>query len=279
MRVPQHNAPVSCAEVLGSRLAHRGPISLEEVNEEAALQRRVDKKFLLTAAQLAALIDKLDEDFRVMDIDGRRVFGYSSTYFDTADFDQYRAHRQGRRRRYKVRSRTYLDSGLCMFETKLKGLRGETDKHRIRYPLEDRGRMNADARAFLTDLLDTQYGLAMPELGPVMAIDYNRGTLVNPISQERLTLDVQLLCRDGSQEMAGPDMVVVETKSADGRGVADRVLAEMGIRDLSMSKYCVGLAMLHPQLPANRWSRLLRENFSWQRESATAQRAPQLLPA
>lgn len=268
MKHQHDNARVSCADVLESSLERRGPISLKEVNEEAALQRRVDKKFLLTAAELAALIDRLDDDFRVMDIDGRRVFGYSSTYFDTPDFDQFRAHRQGRRRRYKVRSRTYLDSGLCMFETKLKGLRGETDKHRIRYPLEDRNRMNADARNFLTELLDTQYGLPMPELEPVMAIDYHRGTLVNPTSQERLTLDVQLLCRDRSQEVAGPDMVVVETKSADGRGVADRVLAEMGIRDVSMSKYCVGIAMLHPKLPANRWSRLLRENFSWQREGS-----------
>lgn len=279
MSTPPRIAFQSSADVLGSKLADRGPISLAEVNEEAALQRRVDKKFLLSAAELEALIDRLDNDFRVMDIDGRRVFGYSSTYFDTPDFDQFRAHRQGRRRRYKVRSRTYLDSGLCMFETKLKSSRGETDKHRIRYPLEDRNRMNTDARDFLAELLDTRYGLPMPELEPVMAIDYHRGTLVNPISQERLTLDVQLLCRDRSQEVAGPDLVVVETKSADGRGVADRVLAEMGIREVSMSKYCVGIALLHPQLPANRWSRLLRENFSWQREGAPGHRGRQTLAA
>ncbi len=108
-----------------------------------------------------------------------------------------------------------------------------------------------------------------------MAIDYHRGTRANPTSQERLTLDVQLLCRDRSQEVDGPDRVVVETKSADGRGVADKVLAGMGIRDVSMSKYCVGIAMLHPELPAKRWIRLLRENFSWQRaDTRTSLTAP-----
>ncbi len=259
---------MNCAEVLQIGAAVRQPISLAEVNQEAALQRRVDKKFLLTSSQLATLLAALDDDFAVMDIADRRIFGYSSTYFDTPDLDQFRAHRQGRRRRFKVRTRTYLDSGLCMFEAKLKGVRGETDKYRIPHPLGERTVMNDADRAFLATLLDTEYGIAMPELNPVMTVDYNRGTLVNPHSRERLTCDVQLLCRDKDREVAGPDLVVVETKSADGRGVADRVLADMGIRDLSMSKYCVGIALLHPHLPANRWNRVLRERFDWDRAPA-----------
>ena len=264
---------MTCADVLDAALALRAPISLEAVNEEAALQRRVDKKFLLSRGQLASLLARLDSDFAVMEIAGRRVFGYSSTYFDTPGLDQFRAHRQGRRRRFKVRTRTYLDSGLCMFEAKLKGVRGETDKHRIPYSLENSGIMNGEAQEFLTGLLDSEYGMPLPELRSVMTVDYRRGTLVNPHSRERLTLDVGLLCRDGGlggREVAGPDLVVVETKSADGRGVADRVLAEMGIRDLSMSKYCVGIALLHPHLPANRWNRVLRNRFDWDRAPAEA---------
>lgn len=264
---------MSCANVLDAALALRAPISLEAVNEEAALQRRVDKKFLLSRGQLDALLARLDSDFAVMEIAGRRVFGYSSTYFDTPGLDQFRAHRQGRRRRFKVRTRTYLDSGLCMFEAKLKGVRGETDKHRIPYSFEDSGTINGEAQEFLTGLLETEYGMPLPELRSVMTVDYRRGTLVNPHSKERLTLDVGLLCRDGGlggREVAGPDLVVVETKSADGRGVADRVLAEMGIRDLSMSKYCVGIALLHPHLPANRWNRMLRNSFDWDRAPAEA---------
>ncbi|AIY00993.1 hypothetical protein ART_1394 [Arthrobacter sp. PAMC 25486] len=274
---------MTCAQVLQTALARRDPISLAEVNEEAALQRRVDKKFLLSRGQLAELLERLDDDFAVMEIAGRRIFGYSSTYFDTPGLEQFRVHRQGRRRRFKVRTRTYLDSGLCMFEAKLKGSRGETDKHRIPYPLADSAIMNGEAQEFLAELLDAEYRLPLPELTPVMTVDYRRGTLVNPHSKERLTCDVGLLCRDGAggngagetcltgvQEVAGPDLVVVETKSADGRGVADRVLAEMGIRELSMSKYCVGIALLHPHLPANRWNRVLRERFAWDRAPSRA---------
>ena len=59
-------------------------------------------------------------------------------------------------------------------------------------------------------------------------------------------------------------MVIVETKSADGQGAADRALAELGIRPVSMSKYCLGVAALHPELPANKWSRLLTRH-DWAR--------------
>ncbi|MCZ4149739.1 hypothetical protein BZG21_35645, partial [Escherichia coli] len=65
----------------------------------------------------------------------------------------------------------------------------------------------------------------------------------------------------GEAKVDGPDLIVVETKSADGRGVSDQALAELGIREVSMSKYCIGIALLNPQLPANRWSRLLQQSF------------------
>lgn len=261
---------MSCARVLADGLAAREPISLSEVVQEASLMTRVDRKYLLSMGELAHFLTRLGTDFRAMDIASRRVFGYSSTYFDTAGLEQFRAHRQGRRRRFKVRTRTYLDSGLCMFEAKLKGARGETEKHRIPYPPAQRMQLNRDATSFLATLLDDHYGMPLPALVPVMTTEYRRGTLVNPHSSERVTADVALVCRDTSSEVAGPDMVVLETKSSTGRGAADRLLAGMGIRDVGMSKYCVGIALLHPQLPANRWHRVLRQHFAWERTTAAA---------
>lgn len=267
---------MNCAQLLNDGFAAREPIALADVVEEAALMKRVDKKFLLSRDQLAEFLNRIGPEFRAMEIAGRRVFGYSSTYFDTEDLDQFRAHRQGRRRRFKVRTRTYLDSGLCMFEAKLKGPRGETDKHRIKHPLDLRKQLTADADIFLAELLDEHYGMAVPDLVPVMTTDYQRGTLVNPHSSERITLDVSLVCMDAARTEYGPDMVILETKSADGRGAADQLLAAMGIRELSISKYCVGIAMLHPYLPANKWHRVLRQHFSWSREQKPA---PAIQPA
>lgn len=64
--------------------------------------------------------------------------------------------------------------------------------------------------------------------------------------------------------------MIGETKTVDGRGVGDGVLAGLGIREEVMSKYCLGVAMLNPHLAANKWSRLLRNRFGWERQQAAA---------
>ncbi len=251
----------SASAALHAAATERRGISLGEVISQAALQTRVDRKFLLTPAQFTRFADRLGEDFDVMDIDGRRVFGYESTYFDTFDFEQYRAHRQGRRRRYKVRSRSYVDTGLSMFEIKTKGLRGATVKHRMEQPLHAARHLNAATSAFLAEVLEREYAQSVPDLLPVLDSSYRRATFVDPVGGERVTADVELAYGSGRRRVHGPELIVVETKTANGRGRCDQALAELGIREVSMSKYCIGVALLNPHLPANRWARLLRHSF------------------
>ena len=252
--------PSEARLALEAAVAERTTISLSDVVENAALQTRVDKKFLLSPAEFLDFTARLGDEFSVMQIDGLRTYRYRSTYFDTPDFGQYVAHRQGRRRRYKVRSRTYVDSALCMFEIKTKGRRGTTVKHRREQPLTDAHVLTDETLDFAADVLAEEYGQDVPDLQPAMRNAYRRATLVNPVDGERVTCDVELQYSNASTVVHGPDMVIVETKSADGRGVSDQALAELGIRPVSMSKYCLGIASLHPELPANKWSRLLKQH-------------------
>ncbi len=245
------------------------PTSLDAVMEVAGLQTRVDRKYLLTAEQFAALADDLEGRFHALEIDGRRTFDYESTYFDSADLALFRAHRQGRRRRYKVRTRSYLDSGECLFEVKLEGSRDQTVKHRLPYDIDARERLDDKAQRFLERVLHTQYRVGPPELAPVLATRYDRTTLVDLLDGARLTCDVGLQCRAGERQVSGPDQVIVESKTT-GSGVADRALAARGVRAVKLSKYCVGVALLNPELAANRWDRLLRREFGWERRTAPA---------
>ena len=256
--------PSRARMALEAAVVDREPISLEDVVDNAALQTRVDHKYLLTPEQFTALTQRLGAEFAVMQIDGLRTFRYRSTYFDTPEFEQYVAHRQGRRRRYKIRSRTYVDTGLSMFEVKTKGRRGITVKHRREQPLENAAVLSQANLEFATEVLAEEYDQQLPSLQPVMRNAYRRATLVNPIDGERVTCDVELHFTNEKDRVHGPDMVVVETKSADGRGASDRALAELGIRPVSMSKYCLGVAVLHPELPANKWARLLNR-YDWVR--------------
>lgn len=246
----------------------RSPIALEEVMEVAGLQTRQEKKYLLTPQQFVDLARRMPQ-LQVLEIEGKRLFSYESVYFDSPDLELFRAHRQGKRQRYKVRTRTYLDSGESLFEVKLKGGRGETVKQRLPYRFEDRHHISGPAQDFLDDALHTQYDVSPPALEVSMTTRYKRSTFVDVSDGARLTCDIDLACvTDGGTEH-GPDMILVESKSS-GSGHADEVLASMGVRPMSVSKYCVGIALTNPEIPANRWNRMLRTQFGWERQENTA---------
>ena len=99
----------------------------------AQLTTRVELKYLVPLADLPTCLHRLPHQLAVLDMGGRRIFDYESVYFDTDGFALYRHHVQGRRKRYKVRIRSYCDSRDAMFEVKFKSRRGQTVKERLGY--------------------------------------------------------------------------------------------------------------------------------------------------
>ena len=128
-------------------------IDLETLQDRASLQERVDTKFIVDPATLRRVVTALKPDLQVLEINGERQFDYDSVYFDSPNWRTYRDHVQGRRRRFKARTRHYVGSDLCMFEVKVEGMHGQTIKHRMSHPVEDSDRLTTDARAHLDELL------------------------------------------------------------------------------------------------------------------------------
>ena len=171
---------------------------------------------------------------------------------------------QRRRQRFKARTRTYTDSGLCMFEVKLTGARGETVKQRVPHPAEHRAELTDEALAHLRTTLCQAYHQDLPAgLQPTLVTTYRRTTFVSRTGEARLTCDVGLVCRDVHHEVRDTGThVLVESKSGgQGGSAADRILRELGVRPASVSKYCVAVAALHPELPSNPWHQTLRRYF------------------
>lgn len=246
---------------MAGALAQLPPITLDEVLAEAALQVRVDRKYLVPIEVFVELVTRLRDRFAVLEIDGQRMFRYESVYFDTPSLRLYRQHVQRRRYRYKVRTRSYLDSGECSFEVKLKGNRSETVKSRMSYPLEDRARLTAPAWEFLAEQLRSTYGIGIDaELRPALATTYRRSTLVDRDRHARMTCDIDLRFTDRTASVdVLPSTVLVESKTAGRAGAADLVLRELQVRPIQVSKYCVAAALLNPGLRANPWHRTLRQ--------------------
>lgn len=256
-------APVDEARAaLREGAARLEPITLEGVLAIAELQTRVDRKYLVRPEVFARLLDASGDGLRVLEIDGRRDFRYESVYFDTPDHASYRLAATGRRSKFKVRTRTYVDSGECMLEVKTEGGRGHTRKERMPYAVAHRERLDPTAAEFVAERVRLPGGVE--SLAPVLRTRYSRMTLVDPVSGTRVTCDARLECTvPGGRRTVMDDHVLIEVKSLRGTTEIDRLLWSLGQRPVRISKYCVGLAMVHRHLPANRWNRTLRRYFDW----------------
>ena len=282
---------------------HLTTTTLAELNSAAGLLTRVDRKYLVPLTCAQNLVDGLAPHARVLAIDERRRFSYTSTYFDTPGLEAFMLAARKRRRRFKVRTRTYLDSGLCFLEVKTCGARGSTVKRRMGYHADDASRLTGPGRAFVAACLagaGVTGSAAAREvaaaLRPVLTTTYERTTLHLPRAEARATIDTALTWRrlgpaapagssagtivgvpmspqalrpahlaaaiNEGEPVSVADIAVVETKNPATPSPADRALWEAGYRPTRISKYATGMALLHPELPANRWYRTLTHELA-----------------
>jgi hypothetical protein len=234
-------------------------VSLAEVVAGDALQQRVDRKYLVPADALARVLTEVAPRLRSLEIGSLRQFGYDTTYFDTPDLTCFRAHVQGRRLRAKVRARTYTDSGESAFEVKTSGHRDLTVKQRMEWSGLDDGGLTPEVREFVRAHAPFLRG----PLGPAARTTYQRTTLLVH-GGGRVTVDVGLrLAHGGRAAVLDPDTALVETKTKGPAGPLDRALVASGVRPLSVSKYCLAIALLQPGATSNRWHRVMRRHFGW----------------
>lgn len=244
------------------------PISLEALNSKAAMLERRDNKYVVQAEALQAALPELATRFDVLEIDGQRSFTYDTCYFDDPERRSFHDHHQGRRQRIKVRVRRYVEAALCFVEVKLKDKRGITVKKRLPYDPAKYGTLDEAALAHVEQAHCALYGRphARP-LEPVLHMSYRRATLVAREGGERMTIDTGIgfygAERDdaqGPQQHTGHQVFIVETKSANGHGLADAVLRRHHQHPTSgCSKYCVGMSVTGGVQRFNRFRPALRK--------------------
>ena len=254
---------------------HLAATTLAELNSAAGLLTRVDRKYLVPASCAQELVDGLAPHARALTIDGRRRFSYASTYFDTPALEAFMLTARKRRRRFKVRTRTYLDSGLCFLEVKTNGSRESTVKDRFKYDPDDADRITPDGRLFVIERLVESSTCCLDEasriaeaLVPVMDSTYSRTTLHLPHDEARATFDTKLTWDlfdpDGRRLKTGVSvghLNVVETKNPSTASPTDRLLWRQGHRPARISKYATGMALLYANLPTNRWHRTIMRDL------------------
>ena len=245
------------AEALPLDVSSRDAVSLAEVLLEAPQLVRVDRKYLVRVPTAQSLVDRLPPAYRVLTIDGRTWTSYRSTYFDTDDLASARAHVQQRRRRWKARSRLYVEDDLCRIEVKARDGRGVTAKTVA--DSDSYGVLDDAGAQFIAATLEA-HGLSgdVLSLRPTMEVAYRRTTLADTgHDPARLTLDWRVLCTlDDERVWLDGGYVLVETKGGLRPSPADRLLTELGARPRSFSKYVAAASLIRDDLPDNDVRRL-----------------------
>ena len=221
--------------------------SLEE-QRAVSLPYRFDIKFLLPVTFLPELLRHFASSHSSLQYSGHRVFTHQNTYFDTPDWDLYSQHHNGKLNRFKYRHRRYLETKLEFLEIKVKTNKRRTRKQRIPW------RCNQPI-----EVPDVDFKLV-----PKLYVNYRRITLWDQETDERLTLDFDILFQriDAETKVGVPNVLIAECKRADlvkPSRFAQQLKAKK-YYPRSISKYCVGVCLTDDSsLKCNRFKGLISE--------------------
>lgn len=221
------------------------PIHLHELGGNELLQR-IDRKLALHASHLSTLLEEIAPFYRVLEVNGLQLNPYQTDYFDTPDLQSYMAHHGGRTRRFKIRHRHYTQSDVAFWEVKARYAVGKSKKMRLSGQRDEAGSPPVAA------LVAEHSPYRFEQLQHSLRVGYERITLVHHYQYERVTIDTQLWFETCGRRVSLPGLAIVEIKQ--GKHQSSPMWEALrrrqwGVR--SVSKYCLGMALLQPELKQN----------------------------
>jgi len=249
---------MNCESDLKNIIDSFAPISLHEM-DDVCMMRRVDLKFIFNIRQLPILLKKALVDYYLLDINNIREQIYDTTYYDTNNYSMYHLHHNGKSNRYKIRVRRYVCSDLGFLEVKRKNNKGETIKNRIKCPETDNQLDFIGSSGFLEKF--TPYNDKI--LWPKLRNQFTRLTMVNKDFSERITIDYNFKFSDLKyhNQITNNNLCIIEIKRNRDSKKSQllNTFYELKISKSGFSKYCIGLALLNPEVKTNLFKQKIRE--------------------
>lgn len=240
-------------------------LSLEELNAKASMLDRSENKYIFSLNDLYDSSDDLLKEFDILEIDSKKEFTYETIYFDDENNVCYEDHHQWKRLRFKARTRRYNDSNLYFFELKLKDFRNKTSKKRFNCGEENFWKMTPEAIEFIEQKYFKLYKKHFPyHLSPSIKMSYKRVTLVAKAWNERMTIDYDLTIYKNTWEIeyvVPKDFIIIETKSSNGNGIADKIFRNHFHRSTSCSKFCLSKIISWQVDKVNNFRVILKKYF------------------
>ena len=214
-------------------------LTLEEL-DKVKLLNRVDSKYVIHIKDFPMILGEIQSDYKVLEIESKRIHRYESLYFDTVDFDLYKYHHNDKQDRFKVRYRKYLDTGLCYFEIKYKEKGNRTNKIRAKRIDISTTLSEADIKMIEHDLIKGEM------LQEKVWVYFDRITIANNNFRERVTLDLNIRFDNKKTVKSFPELVVCEIKQEKSSYTSSVIKActKRHYEQTGFSKYSTAIAMM-----------------------------------
>ncbi len=217
-------------------------MTLDKLNAFPLISNREDRKYIIPVHRMDELLQQCLAHYNILEIEGERIFDYRNTYYDTKELSMYHLHQRGKKNRCKVRKREYLNTHDTFFEVKISNNKDKTTKHRLQTEVFE------DAKEMIKQF--SMYDPSM--LYPTLTIIYRRITLKHKCQLEKVTMDMALTCTADGKQASFDQLVFAEVKTMTPHQIEFcGIMKNMGIRGGSLSKYCLGIISLYPNVKHN----------------------------
>ena len=231
------------------------PITLSEM-DEVALMERVDDKYTISYEEMMNILENISSEYFCLEIDGKRSFTYQTEYLDTIDNILYKNHQNGKLNRYKIRFRDYIGSKKTFLEIKFKSNKGVTKKNRISIPFQEK-----NITKICKEFIEGETPYLIENLSVKVKNNFERITLVNLLSKERVTFDFNLKFSNPVLETKAKldNAGIIEIKREKGNKKSQllSILKRKRIRPTRFSKYTIGSCLLDSNLKYNNFKKKL----------------------
>jgi hypothetical protein len=228
-------------------------LGLNDFGDGRFAERR-DRKFPCHINKVAGIIKGLEDHYDMITPNDDSISAIGTLYFDTPEYDFFQDHHRGKGNRLKVRFRKYPDTKTSFLEVKKKSIKGLTLKERVLSPFES-NEIDKEMRVFLEE-----NGIkSSSQLEAVLEVNYRRFSFISKDRAERFSIDFEVEFNNSNGQGNFGNLAIVEVKQPflETTPIIKK-LRENHIREASLSKYCLSLTTLIPELKSNRFKPALR---------------------
>lgn len=211
-------------------------VTLEEI-ENFKLKNRYDTRFTLSREKAFDILDSISKDYSILEVEGDRVIGYESSYYDTKDFDFFYNHINNSNQKLNIRIRSYSTSLFSKIDIKKTKSGNRISKYMRRFS----GKKSFEG--FVNK--HTPYNAF--NLEEKVTVHFNRFTFINLAKREKITIDLDLGFTTLKSYESLPKLAIIEVKSDKFfyKSPFKKLLKKYKVKPSPINKYCLGISMMY----------------------------------